>query len=86
MQSGRHIVEWHGEPFNAKLLKSSSRVQALSPVWAVHRRGEFIGTLPYRLDEPPEEFEVRCLNWLGELLESTPLKRPPHERYHAAPS
>ena len=53
MESVRHIVEWHGERFTIEPLKSLSRVTALSPTWAVFRRGEFIGTLPYRSNETP---------------------------------
>jgi hypothetical protein len=68
MRSTHHIVEWHGERFSLKPLKSLSQVTALSPVWAVWRRGEFIGTLPYRSDETTKEFEFRCTDWLRDLL------------------
>lgn len=71
MRLERHCVEWHGERYTVEPLKSLSRVTALSPVWAVFRRGEFIGTLPYRLNETPEELDVRCRSWLQELLETS---------------
>jgi hypothetical protein len=72
MRSARHIVEWHGEYYTVEPLKSLSRVTSLSPTWAVSRRGEFIGTLPYRLNETPEELAARCRIWLQELLEVAP--------------
>jgi hypothetical protein len=72
MESVRHIVEWQGERYTIEPLKSLSRVTALSPNWAVFRRGEFIGTLPYRSDESPMEFERRCISWLRDLLRGSP--------------
>jgi hypothetical protein len=68
MLFARHLVEWHGERYTVEPLKSVSRVTSLSPIWAVFRRGEFIGTLPYRPDETTGEFEARCLRWLRELM------------------
>ena len=68
METVRHIVEWQGEHYTIEPLKSFSRVTALSPTWAVFRRGEFIGTLAYRPGEPPIEFESRCISWLRDLL------------------
>jgi hypothetical protein len=68
MRSDRHFVEWQGERYTIERLKSMSRVTSLSPVWAVSRRGEFIGTLPYRAEETTKEFEVRCTGWLQNLL------------------
>jgi hypothetical protein len=70
MRSARHFVEWHGERYIVEPLKSFSRITALSPIWAVFRRGEFIGTLPYRLNETVEELEGRCTDWLTDLFES----------------
>ena len=48
MESVRRIVEWHGVRYTIEPLKCLSRVSSLSPTWAVFRRGDFIGTLPYR--------------------------------------
>ena len=70
MRFARHFVEWHGQRFTLEPLQSRSRVPSLSPTWAVLRRGEFIGTLPYRLSESPGELEIRCINWLRDLLEA----------------
>jgi hypothetical protein len=72
MRFDRHVVEWRSEPYTIEPLKSLSRVTSLPPIWAVSRRGEFIGTLAYRLDETTKEFEVRCLSWLQDLLETLP--------------
>jgi hypothetical protein len=60
MRRTRHCVEWHGELYTAEPLKTLTRVSSLPPVWAVSRRGEFIGTLPDRPEETTKEFEVRC--------------------------
>ena len=67
MRSGRHFVEWQGERYTIEPLQSPSRVTPLSPVWAVARRAEFIGTLPYRPEETTKEFEIRCVAWLCDL-------------------
>lgn len=68
MRSARHFVEWQGERYTVELLRSFSPVTMLSPVWAAFRRGEFIGTLPYRSDETARELETRCIAWLRDLL------------------
>ena len=39
---------------------------------------EFIGTLPYRSNETPMEFESRCINWLRDLLRDSPHGVPPN--------
>ena len=62
MVTDRHIVEWHGERYTIEPLKSLSRVTALSPVWAVFRRGEFIGTLAYRTNEAPKNSRCAALS------------------------
>jgi hypothetical protein len=73
----RHFVEWYGERYTVELLRSFSPVTMLSPVWAVSRRGEFVGTLPYKADETTELLENRCLRWLQDLLGvSAPVARP----------
>jgi hypothetical protein len=74
MRFDRHVVECRGERYTIEPLESRSRVTSLPPIWAVSRRGEFIGTLSYRQDETTKEFEVRCLSWLRDLLE-TPLSQ-----------
>ena len=68
MVLGRHIVEWHGDHYTVEPPESLSRVTSPSPVWAVSRRGEFIGTRSYRPKETAKELEVRCIAWLQDLL------------------
>jgi hypothetical protein len=65
MVTERHIVEWHGEAYTIESRKSLSRVIALSPVWVVFRRGEFIGTLPYRSEKTPTELTCRMVEQAG---------------------
>jgi len=69
MRSGRHLVEWQGERYTVEPLRSQ-RATSLPPVWAVSRKGEFIGTLPSRSEESTKEFEVRCVAWLRDLYRS----------------
>ena len=72
MRSTRRTLDWHGERFTVEPLKGNSAIEYLPPVWAVIRRGEFIGTLPFHQEETTKEFEARCVSWLNSLLE-TPL-------------
>jgi hypothetical protein len=67
MRLARHYVESHGERYTLELLKSLSPVTSSPPVWAVSRRGEFIGTLPCHPEETTKEFEIRCIAWLRDL-------------------
>ena len=70
MRYHHQSITWHGQAFHFELLntKASSRE---TPLWAVSRRGEFIGTMPCSLEVTTKDFEVRGLRWLGELLGST---------------
>jgi hypothetical protein len=68
MRMNRHFVDWHGVRYTAEPLRSQFRLTSLPPVWAVSRRGEFIGTFPVAPEETTKEFEVRCAIWLEELL------------------
>lgn len=68
MRSARHFVEWHGQLFTAEPLKTLTKFSSLPPLWAVSRGREFIGTLPVVAQETTKEFEVRCGQWIEELL------------------
>lgn len=68
MRYDRHFVDWRGEHYEFERLRTRTRVTSLPPLWAVTRRGEFIGTMPYRPEESTKEFEVRATGWLTELL------------------
>jgi hypothetical protein len=73
MRRTRHFVEWDGVRYTAEPLETHTKVTSLPPVWAVSRGQEFIGTLPIRPDETTKEFEVRCIDWLRDLLGPAPL-------------
>jgi hypothetical protein len=64
-------VKYAGQPF------SFERVEKWGPsenpvTWAVSRRGEFIGTLTSPQEISTREFDLRCMQWLAELLGSRP--------------
>lgn len=66
MREGPRIVTWRGAQFSFERLKNGGD---RSPVWAVSRRGEFIGTMPCAShEETTKEFDVRCVGWLATLL------------------
>ena len=58
-------VPWPGELFHFEQLPGSLVGDS---VWAVSRRGEFIGVMPAVPNETTKEFDVRCLHWVTELL------------------
>ena len=67
MRSRRRSVKFAGQPF------SFERVEKWGPsvsgvVWAVSRGGEFIGTLTSPKEISTKEFDLRCTQWLAELL------------------
>jgi hypothetical protein len=37
-------------------------------MWAVSWHGEFIGTMPSSPKETTQEFELRCIRWLIDLI------------------
>jgi hypothetical protein len=63
---GRSIT-WHGQAFHFERMQPTQAAGDLA-IWAVSRGGEFIGTMPCAPEVTTEEFEVRGLWWLGELL------------------
>jgi hypothetical protein len=71
----RHLqrsVTWQGQAFQFQRLQSDPSKNAPplndSPLWAVYRRGEFIGTMRCSGEVTTQDFDVRSLRWLGELL------------------
>ena len=70
----RHLqrsITWQGQAFQFQRLQSDpSKNSPLndSPLWAVYRRGEFIGTMRCSGEVTTKDFDVRSLRWLGELL------------------
>ena len=68
MHQGPRVVTWHGEQFRFERLADRRDLAYLSPVWAVSRRREFIGTMSRAEGETTKEFEVRSVRWLAALL------------------
>ena len=63
---GRSIT-WQGQAFHFQCMQPTEA--GSDPVlWAVSRGGEFIGTMPCSPQVTTNEFDVRGLSWLGELL------------------
>jgi hypothetical protein len=60
-------ITWHGQAYHFELLNSEGSSKE-TPLWAVSRRGEFIGTMPCSPQVTTKDFEVRGLRWLRELL------------------
>jgi hypothetical protein len=58
-------VPCQGELFHFERLPANSVGDF---VWAVSRRGEFIGTMPAIPNETTKEFDLRSLHWVAELL------------------
>ena len=67
MREEPRAVAWRGSQFRFERLKNGHDPAARSPVWAVWRHGEFIGTMPY-VEETTKEFDVRSIRWLADLL------------------
>jgi hypothetical protein len=67
MRHHTQSITWHGQAFRFELLHGKPP-SSETPLWAVSRRGEFIGTMPCSPEVTTKEFVVRGLRWLGELL------------------
>lgn len=65
MRYKSRTVPWRGETFQFERLPQDATGDF---VWAVSRRGEFIGTMPAIANETTKEFDVRCTGWVAELL------------------
>jgi hypothetical protein len=59
-------LTWHGQAFRFQYLPSDLSLE--TPLWAVSRSGEFIGTMTCPPEVTTKDFDVRGLRWLGELL------------------
>ena len=66
MRYRRRSVSYAGQPFSFELIERTSGKTGF--VWAVSRRGEFIGTLTSPEEITTREFDVRCTRWLADLL------------------
>jgi hypothetical protein len=67
MRDHRRSITWHGQAFQFQRLEPEASYND-SPLWAVYRRGEFIGTMLCSGEVTTKDFDVRSLRWLGELL------------------
>jgi hypothetical protein len=64
MRYNTRTIPWHGELFHFQRIHDT----AGEFVWAVSRRGEFIGTMPAVAHETTKDFDLRSLGWVSELL------------------
>jgi hypothetical protein len=62
---------WQGQAFRFERITSRTQPPP-ECVWAVHRRGEFIGTMNCSTEVTTREFDRRCTQWLGELFSPAP--------------
>jgi hypothetical protein len=60
-------INWQGQAFQFQRLDAEPSNND-SPLWAVYRRGEFIGTMMCSGEVTTKDFDVRSHRWLGELL------------------
>ena len=68
MRHRRRSVSYAGEPFSFEQVKGwESRESKV--VWAVSRRGEFIGTMSTPKEITTRDFDMRSSEWLAQLLE-----------------
>ena len=59
-------LTWHGQAFHFEYLQAGLSIE--TPLWAVSRSGEFIGTMACPPEITTKDFDARGLRWLGELL------------------
>jgi hypothetical protein len=67
MRHGSFSVTWQGQAFHFERVHPKASGTETS-VWAVSRRGEFIGTMRCALHVTTRDFEVRSIRWLQDLL------------------
>jgi hypothetical protein len=65
MRYSSRTIPWQGEIFHFERLPRDATGDF---VWAVTRRGEFIGTMPAVANETTRDFDVRSIGWVAELL------------------
>jgi hypothetical protein len=68
MREGMRFIRWRGEEFRFERLEGRRDLTPRSPVWAVSRGREFVGTMSYADAETVRELDVRCVRWLAALL------------------
>lgn len=61
-------THWRGRSYVFQRLLSANP-GGITEEWAVSRGGEFIGVLQCAADLSDRDFDLRCLQWLTELLD-----------------
>jgi hypothetical protein len=75
MRSNHRSITWHGQAYQFQTLPKQAPTGEI-PLWAVSRRGEFIGIMSCG-EMTTEDFDIRSLHWLDQLLGSSgPPQRP----------
>lgn len=69
MRHRTRSLTWRGEAFHFQPLQTDPAGN--TGQWAVLCRGEFIGTMPCSSEVTTKDFDLRCLRWLGELLDTS---------------
>lgn len=67
MRDRARSLTWRGQAFRFQCLPTPDR-DSDAPLWAVSRRGEFIGMMVCPTEVTTKDFDLRGLRWLGELL------------------
>ena len=62
-------VRWRDRTYSFQRLETAESSEgAIAEEWAVSRGGEFIGMLQCAAELSEHDFELRCLQWLTDLL------------------
>jgi hypothetical protein len=69
MRHRTRSLTWRGEAFHFQPLPADEVRDAGQ--WAVICRGEFIGTMQCSSEVTTRDFDVRCIRWLRELLDTS---------------
>lgn len=75
MRHRRRSVSYAGEPFRFEQVKGWESEEP-RVLWAVSRRGEFIGTMSTPREITTRDFDLRSCEWLAQLLEERRTSRP----------
>jgi hypothetical protein len=67
MHARTRSLIWHDQAFRFQYLPAPDRDSETS-LWAVSRKGEFIGMMACSPEVTTRDFDLRGLQWLGELL------------------
>jgi hypothetical protein len=70
MRHRRRSVSYAGQPYSFERVESWESGER-RVVWAVSHRGEFIGTMNSSEEITTRDFDVRCVQWLADLLGPT---------------